>query len=129
MRGMNGRLQQKRQEEEEVMVIGATPSPPGSPNLDAKKTSPTKENEIIHLEDDEDEQQAQGRDWKPRKKLLYIDHPPTERLLVDEALAHSRQRINAPMKPLVSRVDLQERLKEKEVEKFSGSEGYFRVLW
>lgn len=127
MRGMSGRPQPMKQEEEEVVVIEATPSPPGSPNLDASKTSPTKENDIIDLEDGEDEQ-AQRKDWKPRKKLLYIDHPPT--VSVKEALAQSTLRVNAPMKPLVSRLDLHERLKEKEVEeKTSGPEGYFRVLW
>lgn len=128
MRGMSGRPQPKKQEEEEVMVIEATPSPPGSPKCDATKTSPTKENDIIDLEDDEDEQ-AQRKDWKPRKKLFYRDLPSTEALPVKEALAQSRQRVNAPMKPLVSRVDLQDRLKEKEAEKISGPEGYFRVLW
>lgn len=129
MRGMSGRPQPKKQEEDEVMVIEATPSPPQSPKLDATKTSPTKENDIIDLEDDEDEQ-AQRRDWKPRKKLLYFDRPSREALPVKEELAQSRQRVNAPMKPLVSRVDLQERLKKKEAEEnISGPDGYFRVLW
>ena len=128
MRGMTGRPQQKKQEEEEVMVVEATPSPPGSPKLDATKTSPTKENDIVDLEGDEDEQ-PRGN-WKPKRKLLYIDHPPTERLPVKEALARSRQRANAPMKPLVSRVDLADRMKEKEAEEsVGGPEGYFRVLW
>lgn len=136
MRGMGGgRQQPKNQEDEEVMVIEATPSPPGSPKTSSSKTSatapstsPTKENEAIGLEDEDD--QAWRNNWKPKKKLLYIDHQPTERLPVKEALAQSRQRVNAPMKPLVSRADLEECLKEKEVETTAaGPEGHFRVLW
>lgn len=136
MRGMGGgRSQLKKQEDEEVMVIEATPSPPASPKTSSSKTSatapstsPTKENEVIDLEDEDD--QAWRKNWKPKKKLLYIDHQPTERLPVKEALAQSRERVNAPMKPLVSRAYLQERLKEKEVEETAiGPEGFFRVLW
>ena len=83
---------------------------------------------MIDLEDEDD--QAWRKNWKPKKKLLYIDHQPTERLPVKEALAQSRERVNAPMKPLVSRAYLQERLKEKEVEETAiGPEGFFRVLW
>ena len=136
MRGMGGgRPQPKKQEDEEVMVIEATPSPPGSPKTSSSKTSATapstshtKENEVIDLDDEDD--QAWRKNWKPKKKLLYIDHQPTERLLVKEALAQSKRRVNAPMKPLISRADLQERLKEKEAEEIAtGLEGYFRVLW
>lgn len=136
MRGMSGgRPQPKKQEDEEVMVIEATPSPPGSPktsssktSLTAPSTSPTKENEVIDLEDEDD--QAWRKNWKPKKKLLFIDHQPTEKSPVKETLAQSRQGVNAKMKPLVSRADLKERLKEEEVvETATGPEGYFRVLW
>ena len=136
MHGMGGgRPQPKKQEDEEVMVIEATPSPPGSPKTSSSKTaatapstSPTKENEVIDLEDEDD--QPWKKNWKPKKKLLYVDHQLIERLPVKEALAQSRQRVNAPMKVLVTRADLVERLKEEELEKTATDpEGYFRVLW
>ncbi len=118
------------------IVISATPSPQGSPKVtkSALSVRPMPQDNSDIIEDSDEE--ADKSKWQKKRKLLYVDIPPPRDengLLAHEkgnlGLLRSRQRVQAPMKPLVSKVDLAARMEQKEEVKTQGPEGYFRVMW